>query len=741
MKCAKLNMRHIVFFLSALCLLCGESTLRADPPVAMYLFPAGGQQGTKVKFHAGGLYLNQSCSLEMIGPCVKASPVVRRTDSLWFEGPILPLPESQRQEDYPRAMTGTVEIAKDSPPGDRHVLLRTAQGVAAPLKFVIGRLPEIVEDELPGEAVPVAVIAPITINGRVFPREDIDVWGVTLKKGQILSAAVDADRIGSPLEAKLMVFDSAGKRIAEADASPGKDPRVQITAAEDGVFQVRITDARADGGPAFVYRLTLTNESLAEPSSAKAGGRIVREADIPDPVRGNFLAVPSIGEGRISAAAEVDRWGFSARKGDAIELELQASRLSSPLLGVLSITDSAGKELARAEPGAAPAGVDPSLKFSAPADGLYFVQVQDRFRSRGGPAFAYRLNVSRPTPGFELSFTTLSTTVVRGQQSPLKITAKRHGSFAGPIALSVEGLPPGVSIPKDVIIAAGQPSVDIALKAEASAKVDGSLIRVGGTAMISLAPFSSMFVPTTQAATWAEDSTVDQVRLAVAVATPFKIAGDYEMKLIPRGTVHSRKYRIERNGFTGPIEIDLADKQARHLQGVTGPKFVVPDDKSEFEYPITMPSWMETGRTCRVCVMGTATLKDPDGTEHVITYSSREQNDQIIAVVEPERLGLRIDRPTVLAEPGKTAEIQISLLRGEGLVGAATVDVVIPRGMKGISVQPIQIAKDQASGILKLHFGPDARGPFTMPLTLRATLLDGDKPVTAEKSLELIAPR
>ena len=74
--------------------------------------------------------------------------------------------------------------------------------------------------------------------------------------------------------------------------------------------------------------------------------------------------------------------------------------------------------------------------------------------------------------------------------------------------------------------------------------------------------------------------------------------------------MHSRKYRIERNGFTGPIEIDLADKQARHLQGVTGPRLVIPGDKSEFEYPIALPPWMETGRTCRVCVMGTATVKD-----------------------------------------------------------------------------------------------------------------------------------
>jgi hypothetical protein len=707
----------------------------------MYLFPAGGQKGTTVKSQAGGLYLNQSCSLEMIGKGTQATPIIKRTESVWFEGPILPLPESQRQEDYPRAMAGSVAIAKDAPTGDRHVLLRTAQGITLPLKFVVGDLPELVEDELPGEPIPVAVAAPVTINGRIFPREDVDIWTVTLKKGQTLTALVDAARIGSPLEARLDVHDPSGKVIAEAVASPGKDPRLSFTAASDGVYQLHITDARADGGPAFVYRLTLTTEPAVESVRATAGYPTVRESETPDPVRGNFLNVPAVGEGRIGSPGEADRWGIAARKGDAIEVELLASRLHSHLLGVLTITDTAGKELARAEPGTAPAPIDPSLKFAAPADGLYFITVQDRFRSRGGPGFTYRLQVSRPEPGFDLSFATLGNTVTRGQSTPLKITASRHGTFAGPITLAIEGLPAGVTVPKEIVIPAGQPGVDIALKAEKDAKVDVSRLRIRGTGMISLAPFSAQFLPLTHTATWSEDPTVDEARLAVAVPTPFKIAGDYEMKLIPRGTVHSRKYRIERNGFTGPIEIDMADKQARHLQGAAGSKMIVPGDKSEFEYAVTLPPWMETGRTCRVCVMGTGVVKDPDGTEHVVTFSSREQNDQLIVVVEPERLGLRIDRPSVLAEPGKTVEVKLGLRRGDGLKGAATVEVEIPRGITGVSASPVQIAADADSAVLKLQFAPDARGPYPMPLTLRAVILDGNRPVTAEKTLELVVPK
>jgi hypothetical protein len=726
--------RPLFLLLSSLCPLClCGNTLRADVPVAQYLFPAGGQRGKTVSFHAGGLHLNESCSLEMVGPGVTAAPVVRRVKSPWFEGPLLPLPESQRQEDYPRAMAGTVAIAADAQCGDRYVLMRTAQGITAPLRFVVSDLPEIVEEELDGRPVPVPVSPPVTVNGRIFPREDTDVWAVSLRKGQTLTALVDAGRIGSPLEAKLEVRGPKGELVTDAF---GGDSRLRFTAREDGTYQIHITDIRGDGGPAFVYRLTLTTGSLADrrvPPNPD-DRPVVRESGSPDPIRGNFLPLPSIGDGRIGESGEIDRWAFSARRGSVIELELRATRLGSPLLGVLTVTDAAGKELARVEP--ADKQPDPVIRFVPPADGLFFVTVRDRFTRRGGPAFAYRLRVTRPEPDFELVVPSPVLTAVRGQTTKLPIVARRSAAFNGPIGVRVVGLPPGVSAPPAFVMAPGQLTLDIPLKVEPTAQVNQSHIRIEGIAYPQRR--LTAIAPITRVAKWADDREVTGVRLAVAVPTPFKIAGDYELKLIPRGTVHTRHYRIERNGFTGPIEIDLAERQARHLQGVTGPKLVVPADKSEFDYPITLPPWMDTGRTCRVCVMGTGTVRDPDGTEHVVTYSSREQNDQIIAVVEPGRLGLQLDRPAVLVESNKSVEVKVQVRRGDGLAGDATVEVIVPKEVRGVTAKGVTIRGDD--GTVRLTFGPAARGPFPLPLLVRATVLDRGKPVTAERALELVEP-
>src|SRR5438874_5496 len=121
----------------------GATGAFADPPTASYVFPAGGQRGTTVALRVGGLNLHQSCGFEMLGPGVTADKELRRTRTIWFEGPLLPLPESQQQEDYPKDMTGRVAIDPGAAVGLRHWRLWTAQGATPAMKFLVGDLPEV----------------------------------------------------------------------------------------------------------------------------------------------------------------------------------------------------------------------------------------------------------------------------------------------------------------------------------------------------------------------------------------------------------------------------------------------------------------------------------------------------------------------------------------------------------------------------------------------------------------------
>src|SRR5262249_53340873 len=227
------------------------------------------------------------------------------------------------------------------------------------------------------------------------------------------------------------------------------------------------------------------------------------------------------------------------------------------------------------------------------------------------------------------------------------------------------------------------------------------------------------------------------ILLAVGMPTPFKIVDQYVMTSAPRDELYRRKYKIDRGGFDGPIRVSLADRQARHLQGVTGPVVVVPPGETEFEYPALLPPWMEMGRTCRVCVMAVGTLKDADGAEHTVSFSSVDQNQQMIVVVGPGRLDLSLGKGSVLAAPGGEVRVPVTVSRGDRVSGPVRVEVMIPAHWKGVSAAPLSIPANASAGELLLKFGPDA-GPFNMPLTVKATANGGNTPVAAEAKLEVV---
>src|SRR5262249_27762739 len=154
---------------------------------------------------------------------------------------------------------------------------------------------------------------------------------------------------------------------------------------------------------------------------------------------------------------------------------------------------------------------------------------------------------------------------------------------------------------------------------------------------------------------------------------------------------------------------------------------------NEFEYPVQLPPWMETGRTSRSCIIGIGQLKDIDGTLHPVNFSSVEQNMQIIVVVEPGILGLELERSSLRIEPGQTATIQVRIARGQTLQGAAKVELICEDA--GVSAEPVTIAADHASATLTIRCAKDAHG--TRTALIRATILDKGKPVVAEGKIEV----
>src|SRR6185436_15884304 len=99
--------------------------------------------------------------------------------------------------------------------------------------------------------------------------------------------------------------------------------------------------------------------------------------------------------------------------------------------------------------------------------------------------------------------------------------------------------------------------------------------------------------------------------------------------------------------------VQLADRQGRHLQGVHASTVTIPAGTSDFEFAVTLPPWMEVGRTCRSTLAVTGNITDPDGSQHAVSFSSNDQNNQMIALVDPGRFAVQLPKTTLQATPGK----------------------------------------------------------------------------------------
>lgn len=769
-----------------LVIVVGVGFAAAEPPDTAYIFPAGGQRGTKVPVRIGGYYLYERTPLELIGPGVTGPAEIDRVPTKWFEGPVIKQPASQQKEDYPKDYTAELTIAADAPLGPHGWRSWNAQGATPVRPFIVGTLPEVVEDETDGDPLPTAVTLPVTINGRIFPREDLDEWTFTAEAGKPLTIAVMAEQLGSPLEARIEIRSANGALLAESTGRLNRDPLLRFTPPVSGQYSVRITDTRSAGLQSYVYRLTITAGPWIDsiyPLGGKRGtttkfelfGQGLKTLDttlptIADSYASLFLAdnmvrvdlddleetreqepnnktaqapelkLNSVANGRIEQAGDRDAWKLTLAKGEAVQFEVRAARLGSPLDAVLLVLDETGKELARGEdlPNGSP---DCEVKFTAPKDGTYTVVVQERFASRGGHDFAYRLRCTKPAGDFQLEINLDALSVDIGSTKKLPVSISRLGGFAGPITLSVEGLPAGVTAPA-VEVKANQNKGDLVFICDANIPVSRGAVRIIGKAEIDGQSVSH------QAKVVAPDKNnqqvaalglveVDHLLVVTTLATPFKFVGQYDLQYIARGSTLRKGFTIDRGGFEGPLHIELSDKQGRHLQGVTAERKTVPPGSSDFEFEVSLPPWMELGRTSRTQLMIVGELADASGKKHTISYTTNNQNEQMIALVSPGPLRVAAEKTTMSIRKGEDLVIPLQITCDRTVVKPLKIELLVPEHMRDLTAAAIEAKPQDTTAKITLRCGP-APGPFNMPLTIRATSERNGKPVVSESPLTLL---
>jgi hypothetical protein len=430
----------------------------------------------------------------------------------------------------------SVTVAPDAAPGTYWVRLHDEEGGSVARPFLVGTLPEVVEQEPNDDPARPQVLpeARVVVNGRLGKRGDVDGFAVPLRTGTVLVASLEANQtLGSPMDAVLQVVSERGFVLAESNDERGLDPQLAFVAPADGRYVVRTfafpatPDASVQfaGGEQFVYRLTLTTAGFADhafplavpraapgrvelvgwnvPAAAKAvpvtpgdgpeatafhpevaNAVAVRVEPHPTAVKAGphdrqhplAITLPVTVSGRLDPGG-VDVFTFEAKKGEQFLFQVESRSLGFPLDAVLRLTDAAGKELARVDDtGKRP---DPELAFKAPRNGAYRVEVSD-LHSEGGPRYAYRLRALRPGPDYDLTLKDDRFALPPGKPLDLPVTVNRRQGFAEPVDVSAEGLPPGVTAAPVRSTAGGASAAAVVLRLTAAGGAASGPFRVVG---------------------------------------------------------------------------------------------------------------------------------------------------------------------------------------------------------------------------------------------------------------------
>ena len=742
-------------------------------PASTHIFPAGGRRGTTVEVRVGGEFLPPRTRFHLVGEGVSAPAELGQPAHRLYEA-------SPRRKpggtpiNYPREFASQITIAPDAEPGQRLWRVASARGGTGGRPFVVGDLPERIEHEsnsTPESAEPLAL--PVTLNGQIAGEQDHDHFTFSLAVGEIVSIDVAAGRLGSPLDPLVTVYDPAGRPVAVEELRRGSDPVLLFRATEAGTHRVLFANLNFQGGPQYVYRATLTTApQVATPFPA--GGQVgqllefrllplwaeeprlatawqqplpaqpgmlpftpaipgiervdlqVHEHPVSMEVEPNNavaeatrVPTPGVAYGRLTSRDDVDDYRISAQAGEGLTIacrEIPGGLGSLPIVRVLDLN---GGELARAS--AVELYPRPCrLEWLAPAAGEYVIQVRE-----GGPATretAYVLSVSPTRPDFALTASSDILNVVQGNRVELELRVDRLGGFGVPIDLEIAGLPAGVKAEPLQLPPKGE-TFKVALIASDDTRPGDQRLKIVGRAKLG----ETMLERTVQATHLGHDlegvslgsAQTDHVQLTVRHKQVFRLYCSEAYQYAHRGTIYPYLMEVERlNGFDGPIQIQMGDRQIMDHDGVAVQDAEFPAGVSQIMLPLYLPETMHINIQphSNIYAQGYVEFTDRWGQRQTMLQVS-EMRCMIRPLPTVARLRSR-ERSLVVRE-GQPQQVLLQLDRTPLFRGPLQIE--LRDAPAGIRLEPVTIEEGQTAAVATLRVEASASWPAGATVTLRGT--------------------
>jgi hypothetical protein len=706
-------------------------------PVLDLINPRGGQRGTEMEISLTGDRLENLEEALFYEPGLTVSHIVVKD---------------------PKNATAKLTIAPDASLGEHSVRFRSTGGVTEIRSFFVGPFPTVFEVE-PNQtlAQPQRVELDQTVQG-VASNEDEDFFVVTLKKGQRLSVEVEAMRLGRVLfDAYVAIFDPQDVELAACDDAPllKTDAFVSIIAPEDGDYRVLVREAAYEGSSACQYRLHIG--TFPRPSSVfPLGGRpgetveftfhgdpsgpikktitlpaepnphfpIFPEQDGQSAPSPHFISVsplesitesganldgksatamppiPSAAHGILDGEQKADWFKFFAKKDENLIIKVVARALRSPLDSVLTLHHEKGNPVAKNDDLRGPDSVIP---WSCPADGEYFLKIEDQLR-RTGPDLSYRIEIVHRTPAIAANLPTVET---RDSQKWKTFPVPRGNRYAAVVNLTRENIAcdaifEAASLPVGMTMTVRPPtkaltSFPVVFEAAADAPIAGGLhaFSIHSTGVEPTVTGSLIdtvhYIDITNEGTY-HSVISDRVSTAVTTEAPFKI--DLEtppVPLVQDGVLQLKVAATRSAGFAEPLTLRFL----WNPPGVSAPATIdLPGDQNEIFYELNTNAEAAIG-DWPICVLAEANT--PLGP--VVVSSALVT----LKVAEPY---LTLTLEMAATEQGKASSMFGKIQKTRDLPGDFSVEVVgLPHG---VTAPVLNFNKDATEISIPLTVAADA---------------------------------
>lgn len=157
------------------------------------------------------------------------------------------------------AFTRRLTVPAGTAPGSFFQELRRERDQASawvPLR--VSPYPNALEQEPndgPSKATPVAV--PAVVHGSIATPGDRDAFALDLDTGQGFTALVECRPLGSPADLDVALIGPDGKTVQRLDTLPDGAATVEIRAKSKGRHVLLVRSLTGEGGPEYVYRVTI----------------------------------------------------------------------------------------------------------------------------------------------------------------------------------------------------------------------------------------------------------------------------------------------------------------------------------------------------------------------------------------------------------------------------------------------------------------------------------------------------